>query len=40
VNHVPDICISICGAMLLVSVPLVFGFWRMATRAPLRNDWD
>ncbi len=38
-NHVPDICISICGAMLLVSVPLVLGFWRMATRAPLLNDW-
>ena len=39
-NNVPSCCYSICGAIFLVSLPLLIGFWRMAVHAPLRNDWD
>ena len=33
-QQVPDICISICGAVVLVSVPLLLGMVRMLRRAP------
>ncbi len=39
-NNVPSICYSICGACLLVSLPLLIGFWRVVSRAPVHNDWD
>ena len=39
-NHVPDICVSLCGALLLLSVPILMGFYRAVANAPERNDWD
>ena len=39
-NNVPEICYSICGALLLVSIVLLPGFVRAARNAPIRNDWS
>jgi len=33
-QNVPELCISICGAVMLVSVPLLLGMIRMLRRAP------
>ena len=39
-NHVPEICYSICGALLLVSLVLLLPMVRAVKNAPIRNDWS
>ena len=39
-NNVPSICYSICGAVALVSLPLLLGLVRAVRNAPVRNDWN
>jgi len=39
-NNVPEICISLCGAIILVAAVLLAPLWWSARGAPLRKDWD
>lgn len=39
-QNVPELCISVCGAVALVSVPLMLMLARMLRRAPLGDDWQ
>lgn len=39
-RHIPEICISLCGAVWIVSLVLLPFIMRTAWGAPLRKDWD
>lgn len=39
-QNVPELCISVCGAVALVGAVLLWGMIRMLRRAPLGDDWQ